>query len=605
VAESKTTDDISGARNQPLEELPAGWWEPLVQVSLDGQFVLRPVDDELSDFEVLYSNESGARLGGTTPEAVVGRLLSEIAPPYGAGLRKALLEAAKSGLPVHRTTERIAPGVHTRRAEFRVQPFDGLLAMSVIDRTDEYDAEELAAALNGQLMVSNQNSPTAFALLRPVRDSSGTVVDVCIEQANNAAASLLGRTPDEVLGKTLYSLVSRPFGSLAKLVHDCLETQRTLTVDWDFRELTTQADWLRIQVSPLGALVVLHADDISPERREQETLRDIIDHAGEIVIFTDVNGSIRYINPFACATLGFTELELVNSSILALAHPDDRPAVLEETVALLKGTPGRNRRRIRVFDVDGNVLTMLGSPMAVRAVGGEINGVLTIATDITDLLASEEAREELAAELSMAEQRERERLADELHDGPVQDLTALSMKIGAAIRARPNPELLAAEDLVTKVIGDLRTLMFRLTPPELDGDELGQAIHQRAEHLFAGTGVRVQVQGKLSPAPSPALTVTLFRIAQEALFNSFKHAAAQNVAVRLFDSPGRDMVLEVTDDGCGADRSRYQLQVAGHFGLTMMQDRTLQMGGTFSVKGAPNKGTVVTVSFPRSSISTS
>jgi signal transduction histidine kinase len=124
---------------------------------------------------------------------------------------------------------------------------------------------------------------------------------------------------------------------------------------------------------------------------------------------------------------------------------------------------------IRVFDKDGNVPATLGSPMAVRAVGGEINGVLTIATDITDLLASEEAHEELVTELLGRAARTRT-LANEFHGGPVQDHTALSMKIGAAIRARPNFELLTAEDLVTKVIGDLRALMFRLTPPELDGE---------------------------------------------------------------------------------------------------------------------------------------
>jgi hypothetical protein len=66
------------------------------------------------------------------------------------------------------------------------------------------------------------------------------------------------------------------------------------------------------------------------------------------------------------------------------------------------------RTLIRVFDKDGNVLAMLGSPMVVRAVGGEINGVLTIATDITDLLVSEGAHEELVAELLMVKRRERE-----------------------------------------------------------------------------------------------------------------------------------------------------------------------------------------------------
>jgi PAS domain S-box-containing protein len=577
-----------------------GWWEPLVQVSLDGQFVLRPIDAELSDFEVLYSNETGARLGGLTPAKVIGRLLSDVAPPYRAGLRESLVEAFRTGEPVHCTTERIAPGIQTRRAEFKVQPFDGLLALSVIDRTNEYDAETEAAALRRLLIVGVENSPTAFALLRPVCDASGEiVVDVHIEQANDAAAALLGLTTLEVVGRTLYSLVRHRRGALAALVQQCLTTGQMISLDWDFRDFELRVDWLRIQLTPFGKFVVVHAEDISGERREQEILKGIVENAGEVVVFSDKSGLIKFVNPMTFRTFGYTEAELLTSSILSLTHPDDRPAILEEGLALQHLAAVPRRRRVRVMDKAGNVRTMLGSTMAVRAVGGELSGTVTIATDLTDLLASEEAREQLAAELSMAEQRERERIAAELHDGPVQDLTALSMRLGAAISVRSTPELVAAEDILVRAIADLRLVMFQLSPPELDGDRLGQAIHQRAEHLFAETNVNVSVRGAFLPPPSPAMAVTLFRLAQEALVNSFKHAKAKNLTVRLFDSASREMVLEVHDDGRGAEPTEYLRHAAGHYGLTMMQDRARQLGGSCVVTGAPGRGTTVTAKFPR------
>ncbi len=574
------------------------WWEPLVQVSLDGQFVLRPTDDVPSDFEVMYSNEPGARLGGTTPAAVMGKLLSEVAPPYGTGLRDALVESFRTRQPVHRTTERIAPGVHTRRAEFKVQPFGGFLALSVIDRTDEFDAEAEANRLRGLLVAGVDKSPTAFALLRPVRDGKD-VVDLHIEHVNEVAASMLGRSVDEVVGQTLYSLVARR-GGLDKIVQRSITTRQMISVDWDVRNLTHVADWVRIQVTPLGDFVVLHAEDISGERREQGLLREIVENAGELVIFSDANGFIRYVNPYTVSTLGFPEAALLESSILAVTHPDDRAAVLEETALMRKPSAKSRRQRIRAIDRNGDVRTMLGSTVAVWGTGGELTGMVTVAADLTELLAGEEAREQLAAELSMAEQHERERIAEELHDGPVQDLTALSMRLGAAISMKPNPELLAAEDILVRVIADLRLLMFQLSPPELDGDGLSQAIHQRAEHLFSGMNVKVTIRGSLTPPPSPAMAVSFFRCAQEALVNSFKHAQAKTISVRLFDTPEKDaMVLEVVDDGVGAEPAQYRRHAAGHFGLSMIAERARQLGGSCLIEGLPGQGTRVTVQLPR------
>jgi PAS domain S-box-containing protein len=592
---------LNNSEPQPApRDLSDLWWEPLVQVSLDGQFVLRPVDDDLSDFELLYANEPGAKLANSTAQAIVGKLLSEVAPPYGSGFREALTHAHRTGEAVHRTTKRIAPNVNARRAEFRVQPFSGLLALSVIDRTDEYEAEAAAETLRGQLSIATENSPTAFAVFRPVRDTAGNFVDLVIEEANDASATLLQKPLPEILGRGLFVTLQNVPRALAKLAHRCLTEHQILSVDWDFRTYPVQADWLRIQLTPFGEFVVFHAQDISGERHEQELLRGIVDNVGELVIFTDTFGTIQHVNPFGLRMLGYSESDLLATSILSLTHPDDRSVIMEESLYLADRLVDRRRRRVRVVDKLGKVRTILGSPMGVWGVGGELTGVVTIATDISELLASEEARGQLAGELAMAEQTERERVASELHDGPVQDLTALSMRVGAALSVKENADLLAAEGILTKTIADLRLLMFQLSPPSLDGDGLGQAIHQRAEHLFSETGVKVRVLCNLSPPPPAAQAVTLFRIAQEALVNAFKHAYAESVTVRLFDSPEGEMVLAVTDDGSGAELDQYQRHSPGHLGLAMMHERARHFGGSCVIAGAPGEGTTVTARFPRS-----
>jgi PAS domain S-box-containing protein len=581
----------------------ADWWEPLVQVSLDGQFVLRPVDSELTDFEVLYANPPGAAFGGFTPSQVIGKRLSDVAPAFGSGLRDALVSSFRDGVPVHRVTDRIAPGVNTRRAEFKVQPFGGCLALSVIDRTDEYDAEAEAQRLRELLSIGVLNSPTAFALLRPIVDETGTVIDVSIEQANETAAALVGLDPSQIVGKPLYSLVDHPQRLLADLVNKSYKSRQMVSEDVDTRGIAEGADWLRVQLTPVGEFVVMHAEDISPQRREEAILRNIVQHASELIIYSGADGNIEYVNPFTVASLGYSEGSLLHSSIAAVTHPDDRASVIDEFYAMHEPNAIPRRRQLRIIDAAGGTRTMIGSTMALRAIGGEISGMVTVAADLTERLASEEAREQLAAELSMAEQRERERVAEGLHDGPVQDLTALSMKLGAAINVRSTPELIEAENILVRVISDLRLLMFQLSPPELDGDRLSHAIYQRAEHLFANTGVKISVRGILVPSPPPATAVHFFRLAQEALVNAFKHADARNVSVRIFDSAdGSQMVLEIVDDGRGASAEQYRRQAAGHFGISMMSDRARQLGGQCVIEGSVGSGTKIVVQLPRRSV---
>jgi PAS domain S-box-containing protein len=579
------------------------WWAPLVEVSLDGQFVLKPSDGELTEFEIVYANDPGSRMVGLPPEALIGRMLSDVMPPYGTGFRDSLQHCFRTGEPVYRLTEDIGPTVSSRRAEYRVQRFGDLLALSVIDRTAEFDAQFESQLLRKLFDGGIEASLTAVVLLRPVLDAdgpTGKTIDAIVEQANDAAAELVGHTRSEVVGRRLYSFMKRTTGDTLKIIDQCRMSHRMLTLDYDAREAPVRADWLRIQIIPIADLVLLYAEDVSVQRREEVSLHTIVEYATELVAYSDQHGYLQYVNPFMVSALGYSKDYFKGKSIVDFTSPADQEVIVSDYVGLMKGTVEVARRRIRLMDANGQPRTMFGSTRMLRSASGTVDGFVTVAADLTERLASEEAREQLAAELSMAEQHERERLAGELHDGPVQDLTALSMQLGAALAARPDERLKQAEDLVVSVLSDLRSLMFELSPPDLVGEGLGRAIHKRGVRLFDGTGTRVTVDASLSLAPSPATSVIIFRLAQEALVNARKHANATTISVRLYEETARQViVLEVVDDGQGALASEYERHVPGHFGIAMMVDRARQLGGICQIEGVIGRGTRVRVELPR------
>jgi PAS domain S-box-containing protein len=588
-----------------VPEPDQAWWEALVQVSLDGQFILRPIPAASStvspatEYEVVYSNEAGAAFLSLGPELLIGRRLSEVLPPYGTGFREALETALQSGTAVHRVFKRVGPVLEQRRFEVRVQPFGGLLALSIIDRSAEHDAEQQLAVLREALVAGANSNDTAVALLLPVHDGAGRVVDIIVEELNEAGARMLQVNRNDLIGQRLSATNKTSWLELRGIVGDCLKKRRAITRDIDGADFDLSVRWVNVQVSPIDPFVILYAVDLTQQGQHSMMLRAIVDNAAELILYSDRDGRIQYANPYALQSLGFDAQNLIGASILDFTVPEERSFVVGDFFTL-QAQEGVINRRTRVVDAGGKVRTLAASTTLLRTSSGEPDAYVTVASDLTERIANEEARENLGAELAIAEQRERERLAEELHDGPVQDLTALSMQLGSLLADTGDVSLTGAEDLVVKVIEDLRSLMFQLSAPELDGDRLGQHIRQRAELLFAGSGVQLSFTGSLRIPPSQRLAVTLFRLAQEALVNVRKHANASEVSVSLHDNGGSDTIeLEITDNGNGAEPQRYARHQPGHFGIAMMIDRASQLGGSCVVSGAPKQGTVVTVSLPR------
>jgi signal transduction histidine kinase len=215
------------------------------------------------------------------------------------------------------------------------------------------------------------------------------------------------------------------------------------------------------------------------------------------------------------------------------------------------------------------------------------------------LQRSTQAREQaLQRSLDMSD-RERRRIAGDLHDGPVQELAGLSMRLSAAAVGTTDPEQKEAlEESASAVRGSVRTMRSAIVgiyPPNLEAAGLGQALTDLTARLpLEGLDVSLDID---EPGGfGSVVDQLLFRACQESLRNVEKHAAATRVSVRVRRERSL-AVLEVIDDGRGIDETT-GTQTDGHVGLQIVRDLVADAGGAMTVSSPAEGGTVVHVEVP-------
>ena len=195
---------------------------------------------------------------------------------------------------------------------------------------------------------------------------------------------------------------------------------------------------------------------------------------------------------------------------------------------------------------------------------------------------------------------ERQKLARELHDSVSQALYGIALGVETAREVLPeNPER-AAEPLDYAVrlaeagMTEMRALIFELRPESLEKEGLVAALEKQAAAIQARHGLQVETAfGEEPDAPVDAKE-SLYRIAQEALHNTVKHACATNVKIEL----GRDnggITLQISDDGVGFDAND---DFPGHLGLKSMRERTSHQGATLEITSGPAKGVRIFARIP-------
>lgn len=229
-----------------------------------------------------------------------------------------------------------------------------------------------------------------------------------------------------------------------------------------------------------------------------------------------------------------------------------------------------------------------------------------LAAAMEALARAEADRGRLLEKTMQAGEEERRRVAAELHDGPVQSLSAIQYRLerimlrlerGNGEGAQGDLDQLDAA-LSTEIQG-LRRLMSQLRPPVLDQRGLEAALRDRAEAISRNHGLSCSVESNLQGRLDSDLETILYRVAQEALTNVVKHSRAARADVALQTVNGW-VELEVKDDGIGFSPQPATLGNDGqHFGLMAIRERVEMAGGTSEVRAHPGAGTLIRVRLPR------
>ena len=221
------------------------------------------------------------------------------------------------------------------------------------------------------------------------------------------------------------------------------------------------------------------------------------------------------------------------------------------------------------------------------------------------LLASGDALPtELAMRIVEAQESERSRLAQEIHDGPAQVLSNAIFQVEYIERVIDTDERLARtelrflRELLRRELGSVRTFISQLRPAVLDELGLDGAIGDAVGRVTALSGLAIvsELEAPASRLNETQQTVVL-RIVQEALQNVRKHGGASSVIVASVID-GDDWVLTVRDDGRGFDVGAVAARGRRNFGLQFMQERAELIGARFEVQSRPNAGTVVRLAIP-------
>lgn len=348
----------------------------------------------------------------------------------------------------------------------------------------------------------------------------------------------------------------------------------------------------------------------------EEVHRVVLGAISDAVFITDDEGNFTYICP---------------NVFYIFARDFDEVASMGTITALLgSALPAREaiRERGEVENLEMEITDGLGRPhtllVNVKKVSVELGTILYTCRDITErkqvelalaqrneklfeeVVAGRNQLRNLARREVAAQERERKRISRELHDEAGQYLTALQIMLKVACDKLPTrPEdargdLSESVKLVDAVTDRIRRIAQGLRPPALDTVGIKATLAGLCREVSRQAGIPVEYDAEPVKKLTPDAAITFYRVLQEALTNSVKHAAPSKISVRLYRDVDA-LCLSIIDDGRGF--SPGEASGEGHgLGLAGMRERLDFLGGSLDIESEPGRGARVSARAPLSAV---
>ena len=327
-------------------------------------------------------------------------------------------------------------------------------------------------------------------------------------------------------------------------------------------------------------------------------------------VILDPRGVITFWNAGAEHLLGWRREQAVGRHVSSVLGPGGRDAGIGKTELEEAKQQGPWTATRRVNHQDGSTRDLRTTVLALRNDRGELGyGVAAhlvtasesqtlLAAAIADRTQAEMSRARLLRRLIVAQEDERRRLAQDLHDGLGQRLTALRLILEAlhGHRSAQPADTASALEILARIDQDVDFIAWELRPAALDDLGLVRVLETYVKEWSRHAGVPAVFHARPGNLErfAPEVEASIYRIAQEALNNVVKHAHARSANV-LLELRGESLALVVEDDGVG-----FQPSAEGEttLGLAGMRERALAVGGTVELEPTPGGGTTVLVCIP-------
>jgi PAS domain S-box-containing protein len=371
-------------------------------------------------------------------------------------------------------------------------------------------------------------------------------------------------------------------------------------------------------IAHVAAIAIERKRDEERLHCQEERFRQLAETIREVFYLTDWNPErdvqeVLYVSPAYETVWGRTCASLYADprSWSYDIHPEDRERMVS---AFLEGaTKGTYEVEYRLLRPDGSVRWIYDRAFPIRDLRGNVYRIAGISEDVTRYkeieLSFRRARDEvealrceqvesLASELLLAEERERRRLAQDLHDDLNQTIALARLKLGHVLdqlqgSARAQAQEIVA--LINQANESARSLTFQLSPPILHDLGFEPAVQWLVEDVGKRYGLQILLEGPADPSPlSERIRVLLFRAVRELLINVAKHAGAMHTKVGLQRTDGCIRIV-VEDDG-----QAFDARIVGSrgLGLSGIRERLSHMGGEMIIETAAGQGTRVTLVAP-------
>jgi PAS domain S-box-containing protein len=473
-------------------------------------------------------------------------------------------------------------------------------------------------------------SETLLRLIDTLRDYAVFSLDADgkVSTWNDGAERILGYPEDEIVGQhfaRFFTAEDREAGVPAAELELAATNGSTREEGWRVRKDGSRL-WVNVSTAtlkagggePQGFLKVMR--DTTETRRAQTALQAsealktaVLDSSLDCVIAIDRDGRVIEFNPAAERTFGYSREEVLGREMADLIIPPDlrhrHREALNRIVETGKGSILGTRLELRGMRSDGSEFP--AEVTITRVSGGERPVFAGYVRDITDRdrhqhelsrrarqvarLAEERGR--LVAQALEAEDRERRRISQALHDDALQTLLTVDQDVADVMKgSEPGEVLPRVREGLARAIRQLRDTALELHPLLLERKGLEMALDAIAQGAAAVGDFRCTV--RVEPDAVAVNDQFVLSIARELLMNAAKHAGASRVSV-VVERRGETMEIEVADDGAGLPPGRVEAALAeGHIGLAILTERLDAIGGRFEIVTRDGGGTTARAIFP-------